>query len=204
MGNILCHKGDDFNSSYLSNIMENDGNNSQNNNESNDQNNNGNHNNHISNYSKSDAINEFKDKINNEYVWVWIDPLIENEENQFHYNILFKNNGIGCLKFDNVDEGYNHLIDKYNKFKEIIIIISLKLFNNFYLKIKENINDIKFSPTIIIFTSDKERCKNQLKMNNIYNFNNDLFDTQNIFTKQAQIENFMIVKYQKITILLST
>jgi len=71
-------------------------------------------------------------------------------------------------------------------------MISLKLFINFYLKMKENIHNIKFSPTIIIFTGDEEICRNQLKMNNIYNSNNDLFDTQYIFTTQIQIEKFMI------------
>ena len=182
MGNLGCGKDDDID--IIGPVI--GDNNNQNNNENNNQSNNDN-----SHNVDNDKNNKLKDKIKKNCIWVWIDPSVENTENQSHYNILFKNNNINCLKFDNVDEAYNHIIDKYNNFEEIIIIISGKLFINFYLKTKENINNIKFSPTIIIFTRDEEICRNQLKMNNIYNSNNDLFDTQYIFSTPKQIEKFM-------------
>lgn len=191
MGTKLCLTNSDGNN--IGPIIENNNNNGQNSNEANNKDNNENQNNGGSNCVGNDGNNEFKKQNFNEYIWVWIDPSVENKENQFFYDILFKNNNINCLKFDNVDEGYNYLIDEKNKiiFKEIIIIISLKLFNNFYLTMKENISNIKFSPTIIIFTRDEEICKNKLKMNNIYNCNNDLFDTRYIFTNPEQIQKFM-------------
>lgn len=139
------------------------------------------------------AVSEVK-KINNSNKkktnFIWMDPEIENEKNIYHYNIIFKNNNIDCLKFDNIDDGYNYLLEKQNEFKEFNIIISLKFFNDFYSKIRENINNIKYAPTIIIFTSDEKRCLNHLRMNNIYN-NNDIFNTKFIFTLQSQIENFI-------------
>lgn len=109
MGNLGCGKDDD-----IDNIGPVIGdNNNQNNNENNNQSNNDN-----SHNVDNDKNNKLKDKIKKNCIWVWIDPSVENTENQSHYNILFKNNNINCLKFDNVDEAYNHIIDKYNNLKK--------------------------------------------------------------------------------------
>ena len=99
--------------------------------------------------------------------YVWIDPLIDNEENTFCYNQIFVEKKLNCKKYNNIDEAYDYLIQKPNEFKEIVIIISGKLFINFYYKLKNNIDEIKFSPNIIIFTSKADLTINQLKMNNI-------------------------------------
>ena len=122
--------------------------------------------------------------------FVWIDPLIDNEENTYYYNHIFVEKKLNCKKYNNIDEAYNFLIKKQNEFKEIIIIISGKLFINFYYKIKNNINKIKFSPNIILFTSRADLTINQLKMNNIY-YDNDLFNTKLIFTNPSEIEDFL-------------
>ena len=79
---------------------------------------------------------------------------------------------------------------KQNEYNEIVIIISGRLFNDFYYAVKNNIAKINFSPTIIVFTSKDDLFINQLKRNNIY-YNNDLFDTKYIFTKKNQIEDFI-------------
>ena len=129
-------------------------------------------------------------QIDNERIYVWMDPEINNEQNKYHYEILFKNKNIDCKKFDNVNEGFNFLNEKQNDFKEIIIIISGKLFNDLYYRIKNNLESILFSPTIIVFTGKINLFKNQLKMNNLY-YNNDLFDTRLIFTNQIQLEDFI-------------
>ena len=65
--------------------------------------------------------------------YIWIDPQIENEENKSHYNDLFADESISCSKFNNIDEGYNYLTQKEKNYKEIIIIISGKLFMGNYL-----------------------------------------------------------------------
>ena len=98
MGSLGCNKINDLdNIGPLSGV-----NNSQNNDENNNQSNNNN-----SHYVDNEKNSIFKDKIKNNCIWLWIDPLIESQKNQYHYNTLFKNNNINCLKFDNVDEAYN-------------------------------------------------------------------------------------------------
>ena len=145
--------------------------------------------------TKNDKVNNNTEKdgtieITNNIKYIWIDPEIENEENKYHYKHIFEENNIDCKKFDNIDESFNYLKEEDNYFKEIIIIISGKLFNNFYHKIKKDIKSFKISPTIIIFTNKKNLCINQLKMNNIY-YNNDLFDTRMILTKHEQVKDFI-------------
>ena len=132
--------------------------------------------------------------INKKRKFVWIDEKIENDENRRLYKDLFENNGINCKKCTNIDEGFNFLNEEDNYFKEIFIITSGKLFNNFYKLLKENLTSIKFSPTIIIYTSrkNKEKLINQLKMNNIYYDNEyDLFDRKLIFVNPTEIMNFI-------------
>ena len=123
--------------------------------------------------------------------YIWIDPNIENEENKCHYLNIFKKRDINCKKFDNLDEAYSYLIENENTYTEIIIIISGKLFNDLYKKIKNYIIKINFIPNIIVFTSKKEEFINNLKMNNLYYNNNKLFDIKLIFTKESQISNYI-------------
>ena len=126
----------------------------------------------------------------NEKVYIWIDPEIENEENTDHYNYLFTQKNIDCKRFDKCKEGFDYLIQKENDFKEIVIIISGKLFKEFYYLMKKNIKSIKFSPIIVVFTDSAHLFINQLKMNNIY-YKNDLFDTKLIFNRRIQLEDFL-------------
>ena len=127
--------------------------------------------------------------------FIWIDPEIENEENKYHYTHIFEEKNINCKKFDNIDESFNYLKGENNFFKEIVIIISGKLFNNFYHKFLLNIKSFKFSPTIIIFTHKRNMCINQLKMNNIY-YNNDLFNTKMILTNHEQMKDYIENNFQ--------
>ena len=131
-----------------------------------------------------------RSKILEEKVYIWIDKEIENEENKYHYNVLFKQKNIDCKKFNNIEDGFDFLNNEENNFKEIVIIISGRLFNEFYYKIKNNLDLIKCSPTIIVFTRKSDLFINQLKMNNIY-YNNDIFDTKLIFTRSIQLEGFI-------------
>ena len=122
--------------------------------------------------------------------YIWIDPSIYNEPNLYYYEVLFIKNNINCKRYLNIDEAFNYVTKKQNEYKEIVIIISGKLFNDFYYAVKNNIDEINFSPTIIVFTTKDDLFINQLKRNNIY-YNNDLFDTKYIFTKKNQIEDFI-------------
>ena len=144
----------------------------------------------------NDNSSENKIEITFQKEYIWIDPVIDSKENTYFYNYLFEEKKIDCKKYKNIDEAYNFLITRPNEFKEIVIIISGKLFTDFYHKIKNNINNIKFSPTIIVFTSKADLFINQLKMNNIY-YNNDLFNTKLIFTNTFQIEDFINGKIEE-------
>ena len=149
--------------------------------------------NNINNTDKTneDEIIDIKD----DKKFIWIDPEIENEENKYHYIHIFEEKNINCKKFDNIDESFNYLKEENNFFKEIVIIISGKLFNNFYHKFLLNIKSFKFSPTIIIFTHKRNMCINQLKMNNIY-YNNDLFNTKMILTNHEQMKDYIENNFQ--------
>ena len=148
--------------------------------------------NFIEKNENDNEINEFKNEEDNNHgkKYIWIDQKIKTKENLFFYNIIFSEKRINCEKCDNIDEAYNYLIEEQNEFKEIFIIISGKLLISFYYKIKNNIDKIKFSPTIIVFTSNTEFVINQLKMNNIY-YNNYLLDNKLIFNDPNEILNFI-------------
>ena len=130
--------------------------------------------------------------------YVWIDPSVDNEVNRYNYKKLFTDRGINCKTFDNINDLYTYLTERKNNFKEFVIIISGKLFNRLYHKIKNNIQSIKFSPTILIFTGQEgvNSLINQLKMNNLY-YNNNLFNSRYIFTSQTQIGDFIDNKIQE-------
>ena len=148
--------------------------------------------NSIEKNENDNEINEYKNAEDNNHgkKYIWIDQKIKTKENLFFYNIIFSEKRINCEKCDNIDEAYNYLIEEQNEFKEIFIIISGKLLISFYYKIKNNIDKIKFSPTIIVFTSNTEFVINQLKMNNIY-YNNYLLDNKLIFNDPYEILNFI-------------
>ena len=130
--------------------------------------------------------------IHDERKFIWIDEKIESPENKSLYRNLFEKYGRKCKKCNNIDEGFNFFKEKDNFFKDMIIIISGKIFNDFYKVLKENLATINFSPTIIIYTSvkNKEKLIDQLKMNNIY-YDNDLFDKKLIFAQPLEIKNFI-------------
>ena len=147
-------------------------------------------NNTENNDESDETIIQEKKEVKDERKYIWIDPAINNKENEFHYKYLTSTKKISIERFDNIDDGYKYLIKEENEFKEIVIIISGKLFNDLYYLIKKNIESINFSPSIIIFTSKKDLVINQLKMNNTY-YNNDLFDTRLIFTNPSMIEDYI-------------
>ena len=125
-----------------------------------------------------------------ERVYIWIDPDINNALNIYYYNYLITNKKISINRFLNVEEGFAYLIKKENEFKEVVIMISAKLFQAFYQLFRHNIKSIKVSPSILIFTSKPDLTINQLKMNNTY-YNNDLFDSRLIFTNAGRILDYL-------------
>ena len=163
-----------------SNVIEINNNNTNNNNNKNKNNNNENNDNEG---NGNDGINA-SDTRN----FIWIDKEVNNKENTFIFKHLFESKNIKCEKCENIDEGFNYLNKK--EFKDFIIIISSKLINGFYHLLKDNINSIKISPTIIIFCREKDKVIKNLKQNNIY-YNNYLFNTKFIYNKASEIEDLI-------------
>ena len=84
-------------------------------------------------FNNSNIILENNNQNNDEKIYIWIDPDINNKQNRMNYNYLINSLKIKIITFRNIDECFNYINDKYNKYKEIIIIISGKLFYNFIL-----------------------------------------------------------------------
>ena len=153
-----------------------------------DENNNKDNNNEGTNNNPLDSNNSIEYKRN----FIWIDGNIYNVENNCIYNELFAKYNIKCERFENNEDGFRFLNEEDNKFKNFVIIISGKLFVDFYNLLKKNIKLLTISPTIIIFCSKKNKhlLINNLKMNNIY-YSKDFFDPKLIFTNTRDIEDFI-------------
>jgi len=97
----------------------------------------------------------------NPNIIIWIDPNIDNKENQQYSKYL---KSISNFK------GYKNIYDaiedlKTIKFEETKIILSGKLYIDFIKKFKSILQDIYVIPKIIIFTSNKEKFINYNKNN---------------------------------------
>ena len=92
---------------------------------------------------------------------IWIDGNYNNEENMTYMRLLKenKNKNLIIKPFYNVDDAFDFIF-KNNEFKDIIqfrgiyILISRRLYPNYYKKLKERINKIIFLPICCIFTSE--------------------------------------------------
>ena len=102
--------------------------------------------------------------------FIWIDEDIYNEENLFISKYLFGNEeDLICKKFETViDSIYYLLNEKKIQFHKITIIVSGRLFINFYHTFKIYNEKIKISPIIIVFLNKKELFINNLKIMNLY------------------------------------
>ena len=123
---------------------------------------------------------------------IWIEPDIDNVENQ---NYLEKLHAFGSLKitcFNNVDESIRLI--KSIKFKETDIIISGTLFIEFRKKFEENIRKIFVIPKIIIFTKDKQKFVEDTK---IIDLNNCFYTLRGIHTSFKEIIKFIINPLKK-------
>ena len=113
---------------------------------------------------KSNKIIQIIERISDN-LFVWIDENYKNKENSSYLNLLKKNNNLSIICFDNIDEAFNFLLlkeklnneDEINKlkFNAIYILISGRLYPDYYKKLKENIINIIFIPICCIFTSLK-------------------------------------------------
>jgi hypothetical protein len=90
--------------------------------------------------------------------YIWIDEDIYNKENLFFSKDLFGNEeDLICKKFDTVLDSFNYILnEKEIQFHKITIIVSGRLFINFYRTFKFYNDKIKISPIIIVFLNKKD------------------------------------------------
>ena len=105
----------------------------------------------------------------------------ENNNNNDNNNNKNDNNN------KNNNDNNNNNDEKYNN---VIIIVSGKLYMDFYFEFKKIIEKIKISPTIIVYLRNKDSFINKLKLNNIY-YNDDLFDQRLIFNEEEELEDYL-------------
>ena len=86
---------------------------------------------------------------------IWIDPNVDNEENNGYLKELQNYKYFKISSFKNIDEAINKI--KEIEFEETNIILSGRLYIQFIEKFKENLKDIYIIPKIIIFTGNKDK-----------------------------------------------
>ena len=101
---------------------------------------------------------------------IWIDEIIDNEENIIYSKELESMGLLSFRLFKEIDKAINHM--KFIEFQETKVIISGRLYNEFVKKFKENIIDMCVAPKIIIFTKNKEKF---IENNKEYKNNINLF-----------------------------
>ena len=98
-------------------------------------------------------------------VIIWIDQRVYENSNREIYNQYFLNNSNFIFhRCITVDEGIQYIIQNNFQFREIKIIVSGKLYMEFYYKFKEISNGIKFNPNIIIFLDRKKSIYRRTKI----------------------------------------
>ena len=83
---------------------------------------------------------------------IWIDEKVFNSENQDYFKDMNNNYpNININLFNNLEEGFNKLLSL--EFVSIFVIVSGRLYSQYYHKLKNNLDKIKCLPINIIFTS---------------------------------------------------
>ena len=100
------------------------------------------------------------DNLNEEIKIIWIDPNINNEENESYANQLKERiNNLNFICKEKVLDAIDEL--KQLKFDKCLIICSGKLYPTFIEIFKTDINKFKICPKIVIFTRSKEMYLNR-------------------------------------------
>ena len=114
--------------------------------------------------TKQDEIDlKDKPKYINGFI-IWIDNKINNEENSSYLKYikeheLYKTFCLKIIPFDNLETAFDFIVSIIN-FKLLFIIVSGRLYSDYYDLLNQKLNLIKCLPICIIFTSN--RIKNSL------------------------------------------
>ena len=130
---------------------------------------------------------------------VWIDEKVFNSENSFYFEELkYKYPNIKINLFINLEEGFNFILNL--EYISIFVIVSGKLYSQYYHKLKNNLNKIKCLPINLIFTSEKFKkiLENEkldieeiLSYDILKSINNSFYNSGGVYDKFEDVANFL-------------
>ena len=130
---------------------------------------------------------------------IWIDEKVFNSENSFYFEELkYKYPNIKINLFINLEEGFNFILNL--EYISIFVIVSGKLYSQYYHKLKNNLNKIKCLPINLIFTSGKFKkiLENEkldieeiLSYDILKSINNSFYNSGGVYDKFEDVANFL-------------
>ena len=145
-----------------------------------------------------DIINK-DDKIKFNLDIIWIDGKIFNSENQNYFEKMkHQYPNIKIQLFDNLENGFNNILNL--EYISIFVIVSGRLYSQYYNKLKENLNKIKCIPINIIFTSSKfkqileqkEKDTEQVVSYDILkSINNSFYNSGGVYDDYDELANYL-------------
>ena len=90
---------------------------------------------------------------------VWIDQIIDNDENKGYIKIMKDKYNINCIQFKDVESALQYIMNSL-KYKVIALMVSGRLFSSYAKALDKYISKLTTVPLGIIFTSSVSRFKN--------------------------------------------
>ena len=120
---------------------------------------------------------------------LWIDRYVDTDENSIYFDQLNTLNNCKIIRIKEVDDAINQLNEI--AFEETIIIVSGQLFTKFFDEFRKNLNNIRFKPNIIIFTSKKIDFINSIDYNHRYFINHKFYNSGGVEEDFSKIFEFV-------------
>ena len=144
--------------------------------------------NSIANANTNNIANDNTNESDINKTFIWIDQNVNNKENLGYINDFFIKENRIIIRLTDVKSGIKTLLTF--GYEDATIIISGRLFVEFYYEIKKKLKYIKASLTIIVFLSKKKEFIDNLKLNNIY-FNNEILDRKYITSNPNKLKKYI-------------
>ena len=120
---------------------------------------------------------------------IWIDQNVNNEENQGYQKEIKKLMKVNLSCFTEVSKGIEYL--KKLEFVRTYIICSGRLYIDFIIEFKSNINDLMICPKIIIFCGDKISYLKRNKDNDVLEINHPFFNSGGVQDHINDVKKFL-------------
>ena len=127
---------------------------------------------------------------------IWIDQNIDNKENKNYKTKFSTIIGLKVFGFKDVSNALNFL--KSLEFQPVLIICSGRLYPEFIINFKNNINIFRICPKIIIFTSNKNKFFEINKDNESLLISHPFFNSGGIVDSYQDIKNFILSNNNKL------